>query len=155
MGSEVKNQLVEQYIENVINSLNQRNIRISDEEKKYIIDRYFNSDKSIEVIKEEINDLVQKFVKGYLSENNKNENQFDQNNGYQNDQNNLMQNQSETNQYVLNKPKELVRTKKDINNTNNENKSSGFVNAAIIFSVISFIVGLGIGVALVAVNITK
>ena len=65
MDYEVKNKFVEEYIDIVIKKLEEHNIKSSMEQRKYVLDLFHNSDKTIEEIKDSIDKLVKEFIDNY------------------------------------------------------------------------------------------
>ena len=66
MSKEQKNILVEQYINNIIEQLKANKMYPTEKQKKYVLDMYNNSDKSLEEIENEINLLAQQFIERQL-----------------------------------------------------------------------------------------
>lgn len=62
---EEKNKYVETYITNIGNQLAINGIKITDNQLSRVINRFSNSDKSIEEIRKEINDLLNEFLENY------------------------------------------------------------------------------------------
>lgn len=62
---EEKNKYIETYITNIGNQLAINGIKITDNQLSRVINRFSNSDKSIEEIKKEINDLLSEFLENY------------------------------------------------------------------------------------------
>ncbi len=60
-----KKEYVEQYLNNIIKQLNEHNIKTTEEQRRFVLDKYSSSDKSIEEIKKEIDELVQQFIENY------------------------------------------------------------------------------------------
>lgn len=65
MFIEEKNKYVETYIVNIGNQLARNGIKITDNQLSRVINRFSNSDKSIEEIRKEINDLLNEFLENY------------------------------------------------------------------------------------------
>lgn len=66
MDMESKNRLVVEYIDKVIKKLENSGIKVNSNQRQRVIDLYHNSDKSLEVIIEEINKLAESFVEEYF-----------------------------------------------------------------------------------------
>ena len=62
---EEKNKYIETYIINIGNQLSRNGIKITDNQLSRVINRFTNSDKSIEEIQKEINALLDEFLKNY------------------------------------------------------------------------------------------
>ena len=62
---EEKNKYVETYIINIGEQLARNGIKITDNQLSRVINRFSNSDKSIEEIQKEINDLLNEFLENY------------------------------------------------------------------------------------------
>ena len=62
---EEKNKYVETYITNIGEQLARNGIKITDNQLSRVINRFSNSDKSIEEIQKEINILLEEFLENY------------------------------------------------------------------------------------------
>jgi len=62
---ESKNKYIESYIMNITNQLTTQGIKVTDEQISRVINRFLNSDKSIEEIKIEIKKLLAEFLENY------------------------------------------------------------------------------------------
>lgn len=63
---EEKNRIIENYIINAKNQLIQKGYKISETQVSNVINKFTNSDKSLEEIKKEIDELIEEFIKNYI-----------------------------------------------------------------------------------------
>lgn len=66
MDKELKNQMIINYINNIANSLEEKKIKVTDDQKKEVISMFIDSEKELVETKKEIDELVNKYVEDYI-----------------------------------------------------------------------------------------
>ena len=73
MTADEKNAYIMKYISNLMGKLKENGINFTEEQKREIFTKYLDSDKSLEEIKEEINETFKEIAKYYTSDSQYNE----------------------------------------------------------------------------------